>query len=157
VVLTALGVWPDGHWESVHWKVAPGETAEAWDACLGALYAQGVTAETTQLVVSDGAKGLARALAHHPSGVPHQRGLFHKIKNLVEHLQYRDLPLASPRPSTEALHRAQQARQHAIWADAGHIYVTAVEAESRARRRCSVPPGQPGTPRRWPTAARTSS
>lgn len=48
-----------------------GRLPEAWEACVGALYAQGVTAETTQLVVSDGAKGLARALAHHRSGVPH--------------------------------------------------------------------------------------
>jgi hypothetical protein len=41
VVLTALGVWPDGHWAMLHWKVAPGETAEAWDACVGELSAKG--------------------------------------------------------------------------------------------------------------------
>ncbi|MGH8059916.1 MAG: transposase, partial [Candidatus Entotheonellia bacterium] len=62
VVLTALGVWPDGHWEIVHWMIAAGETAKAWDAFVGERYAKGVTEETTQLVVSDGAKGLARAV-----------------------------------------------------------------------------------------------
>ena len=32
VVLSALGVWPDGHWEIVHWKVAEGERADTWTA-----------------------------------------------------------------------------------------------------------------------------
>jgi transposase-like protein len=100
---------------------------------VGELYAKGVTEETTQLVVSDGTKGLASALDHHLYGVPHQRCIFHKIKNLADHLQYLDLPLASPRPSTAALHQAKQARQHAILADAGRISATDVEAEIRAR------------------------
>jgi transposase-like protein len=38
VVLTALGVWPDGHWEIVHWKIATQEDAEAWNAFIGELY-----------------------------------------------------------------------------------------------------------------------
>lgn len=133
VVLTALGVWPDGHWEILHWTIAAGETAEAWDAFLGELYAKGVTEETTQLVVSDGARGLASALDQHLYGVPHQRCIFHKIKNLADHLQYLDLPLAPTQPRTEALHQAKHARKHAILADAGRIYATDVEAEIRAR------------------------
>jgi len=128
VVLTALGVWPDGHWESVHWMLATGETAEAWEACVGELSAKGVTEEITQLVVSDGAKGPDSALDQHLYGVPHPRGLFHTSKNLADHLQYLDLPPAPPRLSTEALHRAQQARQHAIWAEARQISATEVEA-----------------------------
>ena len=133
VVLTALGVWPDGHWEILHWMITAGETAEAWDTFVGELYAKGVTEETTQLVVSDEAKGLASVLDHHLYGVPHQRCIFHKIKTLADHLQYLNLPLASPRPSTEALHQAKQVRQHAILVDAGRIYATDVEAEIRAR------------------------
>src|SRR2546428_9910697 len=27
VMLSALGVWPDGHWEIVHWQIAAGENA----------------------------------------------------------------------------------------------------------------------------------
>jgi transposase-like protein len=65
VGLTALGVWPDGHGEIVPWTSAAGETAEAWDACVGELSATGITEETTPWVVSDGAKGLASALEHH--------------------------------------------------------------------------------------------
>lgn len=133
VVLTALGVWPDGHWEILYWTIVAGETAETWDAFLGELYAKGVTAETTQLVVSDGAKGIESALDQHLYGVPHQRCIFHKIKNLADHLQYLDLPLVPTRSPTEALHQAKQARKHTILADAGRIYATNVEDEIRAR------------------------
>ena len=35
VVLTALGVWPDGHWEIIHWQIASGETSETWKAFFG--------------------------------------------------------------------------------------------------------------------------
>ena len=81
VILTALGVWPDGHWEIVHWKIATQEDAESWNAFIGELYTKGMTAETTQLVISDGTKGLPNALEQHLPCVPHQRCLFHKIKN----------------------------------------------------------------------------
>ena len=62
VVLSALGVWPDGHWEIVHWQIATGETAETWQTFFGQLSAKGITQATTALVVSDGAKGLESAL-----------------------------------------------------------------------------------------------
>jgi len=133
VVLTALGVWPDGHWEILHWKIAAAETAEAWDACFEELYAKGVTEDTTQLVVSDGAQGLASALDHQLYGVPHQRCIFHKIKNLADHLQYLDLHLDPRQPPAAALRQAKQARKHAILADAGRIYTTDGETAIRAR------------------------
>lgn len=31
VILTALGLWPDGHWEILHWKIAKGETTSEWE------------------------------------------------------------------------------------------------------------------------------
>ena len=62
VVLTALGVWPAGHWDIRCWQLAAPENAAAWDAFWQALSAQGGTAETTHLGVSDGAAGLATAL-----------------------------------------------------------------------------------------------
>ncbi len=133
VVLTALGVWPDGHWEILHWQIAAHEDAEAWGVFCKALVAKGVTTETTQLVVSDGAKGLEKARAHHRFGVPHQRCIFHKIKNLTDHLQFLDLDLDPALPLPEATRHAKQARKHAILADAGRIYAAEAEEESRAR------------------------
>jgi transposase-like protein len=80
VVRSALGVWPDGHWDIVHGKIAEGERADTWKAFFGELYRTGVTEATTDLVVSDGANGLESALDHPLYGVAHQRCIFHKIK-----------------------------------------------------------------------------
>ena len=90
VMLTALGIWGDGHWEILSWHLASQEDAPAWSTLVGALYTKGVTEETTQLVVSDGAKGLDKALYSHLYGVPHQRCIFHKIKNIADYLTYTD-------------------------------------------------------------------
>jgi transposase-like protein len=38
VVLSALGLWDDGHGEIVHWQMAPGENQAAWHHVLGELY-----------------------------------------------------------------------------------------------------------------------
>jgi len=37
VRLSALGVWPDGHWAIVHWQMAAGENETTWQSCLGPL------------------------------------------------------------------------------------------------------------------------
>lgn len=89
-VLTALGLWGDGHWEIVHWHIATGETQAAWHHFLGELYRKGLTEETTQLMLRDGSQGLESALDYHYYGVPHQRCIFHKIKNLTEHLVFEE-------------------------------------------------------------------
>jgi transposase-like protein len=133
VMLTALGIWGDGHWEILSWHLASQEDAPAWSTLVGALYTKGVTEETTQLVVSDGAKGLDKALYSHLYGVPHQRCIFHKIKNIADYLKYTDLidaaGVSAPGPSRQA----KQERKRDILADAGQIYATDVEIESRAR------------------------
>jgi transposase-like protein len=90
VVLSALGLWDDGHGEIVHWHIATGENQAAWQHVLGDLYRKGLTEETTKLVVSDGSSGLERALDDHCYGVPHQRCIFQKIKNRSDHLVFDD-------------------------------------------------------------------
>jgi transposase-like protein len=47
VMLTALGLWADGHWEILTWQWASGEDAAAWGAFWGTLYTKGITEETT--------------------------------------------------------------------------------------------------------------
>src|SRR6266545_613351 len=46
VGLSALGGWPDGHWEIVHGQGAEGERADTWKAGLGELSLKGVTEAT---------------------------------------------------------------------------------------------------------------
>ena len=135
VILSALGVWPDGHWEIVHWQIAEGETADSWTAFFGQLQAKGLTRETTELVVSDGAKGLESALDHYLSGVPHQRCIFHKIQNLADHLVFNDLELESAETEEQAVREAKRARKRAVLAQASWVYEgkTAADIEARAR------------------------
>lgn len=133
VMLSALGVWPDGHWDIVHWQIAAGENATTWKTFCGQLYAKGMTEETTKLVVSDGAQGLESALDYHFYGVPHQRCIFHKIKNIADHLLYGDLEVDGETSDDKAKRKAKTARKKAILADAGAIYVHETERGMRGQ------------------------
>ncbi len=133
VVLSALGLWDDGHWEIVHWQIATGENQAAWHHFLGELYHKGLTEETTQLVVSDGSAGLESALDYHYYGVPHQRCIFHKIKNLADHLVFDELEIEAAQDADKALRQARQARKKAMLADASEVYADHEEAEIRQR------------------------
>jgi len=133
VMLSALGVWPDGHWEIVHWQIAAGENATTWKTFFGQLSAKGMTEETTQLVVSDGAQGLESALDDHFYGVPHQRCIFHKIKHIADHLLYGELEVDGETSDDQAKRKAKTARKKAILADAGAIYAHETESGMRAQ------------------------
>jgi transposase-like protein len=122
VVLTALGLWDDGHWEIVHWQIAPGENQPAWQHFLGELYRKGITETTTKLIVSDGSQGLESALDYHFYGVPHQRCIFHKIKNLAEHLVFEELLVHGTPGEPHAERQARQARKKAVLAEASAVY-----------------------------------
>ena len=132
VVLSALGVWPDGHWEIVHWQIAEGETADTWHTFFGALYVKGVTEQTTDLVVSDGSTGLESALDYHLYGVAHQRCIFHKIKQLADSLVFGALEGAAA-VEDHPTRKAKRQRKKAILADAGRVYDGDSEADIRAR------------------------
>jgi transposase-like protein len=133
VMLTALGIWDNGHWEILTWHLATEEDAPSWGTLLGTLYTTGITEDTTQLIVSDGAKGLDKALYSHLYGVPHQRCIFHKIKNIADHLPYRELMTEAREAASAPRRQAKQAHKQAILADASQMYATDVEGEIRAR------------------------
>ena len=133
VMLSALGVWPDGHWEIVPWQIAQGENEQTWKTFFGQLSAKGLTEETTQLVVSDGAPGLETALDDHCYGVPHQRCIFHKIKQIADHLLYGDLAVNGEAGDDQAKRQAKTARKKAILADASAIYDHKTEEDRRTQ------------------------
>jgi hypothetical protein len=122
VVLSALGVWPDGHWEIVPWKVAEGERADTWKAFFGELYLKGVPEATTALVVSDGANGLESALDYHLYGVAHQRCIFHKIKQLADHLVFGELKVEPRGDAEQAARQAKRQRKKAVLVEASWVY-----------------------------------
>jgi transposase-like protein len=92
-----------------------------------------VTEQSTQLIVSDGSQGLEKALYSHLHGVPHQRCIFHKIKNITDHLHYGEGVGEAGETSAPPRRQAKKERKRAILADASQIYATDVEGEIRAR------------------------
>ena len=122
VLLLAWGMGHDGREGLVDFAVAEGESVEAWDRFLRRLRERGVVEENRwgerlQLVVSDGDGALEAALALNYPHTPHQLCVFHKVRNLANHL-------------VDASHRKAITRQAARIFDAP----TRAEAEGRLRR-----------------------
>jgi transposase-like protein len=89
-VLVALGLLPGGKKEVIDYRLAPGESKEAWEAFLNDLYRRGLTGEATELVVSDGGKGLLAALPLVYPRLPVQRCWVHKMRNVLDKTRKKD-------------------------------------------------------------------
>ena len=81
-VLATLGVAPDGHKRLLSLRLAMSEASTHWGSVLEGLRARGLRAP--KLVISDGHKGLTKALEKWP-GCRLQRCTEHKRANLLEH------------------------------------------------------------------------
>ena len=92
VVLMALGVRPSGEKVVLALRLVSDETTAAWGALLEDLTRRGLA--RPQLVISDGSDGAQAALDLTWPGLPHQRCLVHKLRNLLA---------ATPRPLQGAL------------------------------------------------------
>jgi transposase-like protein len=112
-ILIALGVWPDsGRQEVIAWQLADGEGFSAWLSFLSQLEAQGLLGGPLSLIIHDGAAGLGAALHFLDLGVPQQRCLFHKLKNIAQDIQApEDLSAQARRHKRRSILRAFQA----IW------------------------------------------
>lgn len=88
-VLVALGLYPQsGRWGILGWHVADTESQEAWEALLLPLEERGLYRERgVELFIHDGGSGLRAALDLIYPHIPHQRCLFHKLRNLWTHIQ----------------------------------------------------------------------
>jgi putative transposase len=80
-VLMALGVRTTGEKVVLGMRVVGDEQTAAWTQLLADLTHRGLG--RPQLVLSDGSKGAAAALADTWSGIAHQRCLVHKLRNLM--------------------------------------------------------------------------
>ena len=88
-VLVALGLYPQsGRWGILGWEVADGESQANWERLLVPLEARGLYHERgVELFIHDGGSGLIAALELMYPHVPHQRCLFHKLRNLWQAIQ----------------------------------------------------------------------
>ena len=91
------------------------------------------TEATTDLVVSDGANGLESALDHHLYGVAHQRCIFHKIKQLADHLVFGELQVEPSGDVEQATRKAKRQRKKAVLVEASWVYAGASEPQRRER------------------------
>jgi transposase-like protein len=105
-VLVALGIRPDGKKEIIDFRLAPGESAFAWEAFLNDLYRRGLKGEGVELIITDGGSGLLAALPLVYSQVPLQRCWAHKIRNILDKVKKTDQPRVK-----RSLHRVMNAEQ----------------------------------------------
>jgi putative transposase len=89
-VLVALGIRPDGRKEVIDFRVARGESEDAWLAFLTDLWERGLRGENVQLLGVDGGSGLLAALANIYPRLPVQRCWAHKVRNILDKVRKSD-------------------------------------------------------------------
>jgi transposase-like protein len=90
VVLVALGITPEGKKEVIDFRLAPGESQEAWEGFFSDLYKRGLTGEGVELIIVDGGKGLLAACGLVYSSISIQRCWAHKDRNVLSYVRKAD-------------------------------------------------------------------
>jgi len=89
-VLVALGIDEEGRKEIIDFRLAPGESAQAWETFLTDLYRRGLRGRNLKLVCVDGGSGLNAALPIVYPDIPVQRCWAHKSRNILSHVRRKD-------------------------------------------------------------------
>lgn len=116
-LLVALGLYPQtGRWGILSWTLADSESQAAWERLLVPLETRGVYHERgVELFIHDGGSGLMAALNWLYPFIPHQRCLFHKLRNLRSAIQ---TPPDMTRDETRAFKHDLMQQVQAIFAAA---------------------------------------
>lgn len=130
VILTVMGIYPDGSKSILHFEVAEAEEQAQWETLFAHLIARGLDPARVSLIVSDGAKGLSAAMRQYFPQARQQRCITHKVRGMQRYLQYEDLPEAPPEVTTGQL---RQQRWHKLKTDAYAIYDAPSREEAEQR------------------------
>ena len=134
VILTVMGVWPDGRHQIIHYQLAAAEDTAAWSDLLATLIARGLDATAVRMVVSDGSTGLPSALTTHLPQAQQQRCVVHKIRGLERAFCYRDLTLLDPDTQEPLTYEAaRRLRRQQLSSDAHAIFEAPTRGEAQAR------------------------
>src|SRR5215207_922 len=134
VILTVMGVWPDGRHQIIHYQLAAAEDTAAWSTLLTTLIGRGMDAAAVQMVVSDGSTGLPAALATHLPQAKQQRCVVHKIRALERAFCYRELPTTDPLTQEALTHEAaRRLRRQQLTTEAHASFEAPTRAEAQAR------------------------
>ena len=91
-VLIALGVWPEEERHQVlDWEIGtgPGEDRDSWLRLLNRLEGRGLRPHLgLELFIHDGGTGVIAALKDLFPDVPHQRCIFHKLRNILQAISF---------------------------------------------------------------------
>ena len=87
VILVAYGIRTDGHKELIDFLSHRSESEDAWNSLLDNLYRRGLLGTHTQLIITDGGKGLHAALETVYPRIPRQRCWVHKLRNVANKLR----------------------------------------------------------------------
>ncbi|MBI3320025.1 MAG: IS256 family transposase [Candidatus Omnitrophica bacterium] len=87
VILVAYGIRTDGHKELIDFLIHRSESEDAWNALLENLYRRGLHGGATQLIITDGSKGLHATLETVYPRIPRQRCWVHKLRNVANKLR----------------------------------------------------------------------
>jgi len=87
VILVAYGIRTDGHKELIDFITRGSESEDAWASLLNDLHRRGLQGLNTQLIVTDGGKGLHAALETVYPRIPRQRCWVHKLRNVANKLR----------------------------------------------------------------------
>jgi transposase-like protein len=122
VILTALAVWPEGHYQIFHYEVAEGENEACWLAFFDHLIARGLDPRAVRLVVSDGANGLVTAMEQRLPQAQHQRCITHKVRRMERYPSFQHLPAQDAQGQALEPAQVKEARRAEIFQDAYTIY-----------------------------------
>jgi len=114
VLLVALGVKADGSKELLSFQLVANEGESCCWGFLSDLKSRGLRGSYLEVIVSDGASGLAKAVAALYPRVHHQRCILHHCRNLERHL-------------------GEKRHRHRIMTEALQIFKAATETELRRR------------------------
>ena len=146
VVLVALGIWPDGTRQILHYEIAGTESQNAWKTFFEHLHERGANLAEIELVVSDGSNGLPNILETCVPQAQHQRCITHKVRAMLRHLSYENLPHHDDQGQPLSPSEAKEFRHQHIQADAYRIYETADWMEAIDRLVAFVQIWQPVEP-----------
>jgi putative transposase len=87
MVLCAYGITAGGQRELIDFLIVKAEGEDTWKTFLLSLYRRGLAGESLRLVVTDGQKGAAKAIAFVWPRAAHQRCWAHKLRNVAGRLK----------------------------------------------------------------------
>jgi len=116
MVLSAYGITEKGKRELIDYLVVKAEGEDTWKTFLLDLYRRGLSGAALQLVVTDGQKGAAKAIAFVWPRVAHQRCWVHKLRNLSNRLKASQQHcVAEARDIYQSDNRQQAIKRFRIW------------------------------------------